>query len=239
MVPGLGFYVRGEKRWGKALVCCGAVLAMSFLIWIGYPLANVAFGLLLSLHVSSFLFLFKPLMAETRLPFRVALSLALLIVISQMVYAPLRHQLQEHWVMPLRAKGTVVVVHKGSDLRSVKCGEWIAYSLSERAGEGLSVAGGFGLGPVLAVAGDHLQFKPEGLEVNGILQPPLAHLPSGGEIVVPEKHWFLWPELSITGHGHLGEPNISSAMLQLAIVSEAQFVGKPYRWWFWRRQHFL
>jgi hypothetical protein len=42
--------------------------------------------------------------------------------------------------------------------------------------------------------------------------------------------------MEIRGNWGVSEQNISSAMMQLADVSEAQFVGKPFGHWFWRKQ---
>jgi len=53
---------------------------------------------------------------------------------------------------------------------------------------------------------------------------------------VPENHWFIWPNLAITGNLNVGEASISSVMLQMASVPETQFVGKPFKRWFWREQ---
>src|SRR5712671_3680103 len=124
LVPGLAFYLRGQRRIGQALVACGALLAVVFIIWLGYPLANMAFGLLLSLHTTSILFLFSPWLAEVRLPYRVMLGMALLTMIGAGVYGPLRNLLQRHCWMPLRVHGRVVVVQKWSSARSVQRGEW-------------------------------------------------------------------------------------------------------------------
>ena len=63
-------------------------------------------------------------------------------------------------------------------------------------------------------------------------------MPQGGDLIVPEKKWFIWPELGISGHGNAGEAVISATMLQLATVPEDRFVGKPFKRWFWRKQIF-
>jgi hypothetical protein len=61
-------------------------------------------------------------------------------------------------------------------------------------------------------------------------------MPTSGEVAVPEKHWFVWPELDISVHGNVSEASISAMMLQSATVSESEFIGKPFKHWFWRRQ---
>src|SRR6202040_2784905 len=49
LVPGQAFWVRGPAPWGKvALTSCG-LLMLIFIVGLGYPAANVAFGLLLSI----------------------------------------------------------------------------------------------------------------------------------------------------------------------------------------------
>ena len=63
-----------------------------------------------------------------------------------------------------------------------------------------------------------------------------VHMPVSGNFAVPENHWFIWPNIAISGNWNPGDANISSAMLQLADVPEKQFVGKPFKRWFWRKQ---
>jgi len=72
--------------------------------------------------------------------------------------------------------------------------------------------------------------------VNGVLQPSLPHMPKSGELVVAGNHWFIWPNLAISGNWDVGEANVSAAMLQLSNVSEDQFVARPFKHWFWRKQ---
>jgi hypothetical protein len=61
-------------------------------------------------------------------------------------------------------------------------------------------------------------------------------MPVSGMVIVPGNHWFIWPDLAISGHGNIGEAAITDAMLRMADVSEEQFVGKPFKRWFWRQQ---
>ena len=72
--------------------------------------------------------------------------------------------------------------------------------------------------------------------MNGILHALLPHMPHSGEITLQEKQWFIWPELGISGYGNTPEDNISAMMMQLAVVAENDFVGKPFKKWLWRRQ---
>jgi hypothetical protein len=238
LAPGLAFYVRGEKLIGRAVLIGSLLLAVAFIVWLGYPLANLAFGLLLSAHVSSILFLCRPWLQDVRFRFQIAFGLAVLLAVGGGVYTSLRNSIQERYLMPLRINGRVVVVQTFSASKAVRRGDWITYSLPGGAGTGVLVQEGLSLGPVLAAGGDHLRFSPKAFEVNGVQRPLLPHMPTSGDLLVPENHWFIWPELGISGHGNVAEANISATMLQLANVSKARFIGKPFKRWFWRRQIF-
>ena len=235
--PGIGFYVRGEKLIGTVVICGSLLLASVFIVWLGYPAANVAFGLLLSAHVSSLVFLCNPWLAGARFRARLGFALAMLLVTGLFVYAPLRNLFQAHCLMPVRTNGRVLVVQRMASANSVQRGDWIAYTLpSDRGVTGVRIQEGLGLGPVLAAGGDHIRFLTNGFAINGVLRAPLPHMPKDGELIVPEKHWFVWPDLAINVHGNVGEGPISATMLQLAIISESEFIGKPFQRWFWRQQ---
>jgi hypothetical protein len=207
-----------------------------FILWLGYPVANICFGLMLSLHVSSVIFLLNPWLAEARLAFRIATGLALLLVVGGGFYAPIRRHVETAWLMPLRINQHVVIVQTFSSPASVTRGDWVAYHLEDERGTGLYSRAGLGLRPVLATAGDQVQFTAQTFVVNGVSRPRLPYMPTTGEVVVPEKNWFIWPEFAISNRGNTAEAAITVTMLRLATVAEAQFVGKPFKRWFWRRQ---
>jgi len=237
--PGVAFCVRGEKLIGTVVIVGSVLLACIFIVWLGYPAANVAFGLLLSAHVTSLVFLCGPWLAGVRFRIRIGFTLAVLVALGLFVYAPLRNVFQAHCLMPVRSNERVLVVQRMVSADSIQRGDWIAYTLpSERGVTAVRIREGLGLGPVLAVGGDQIQFATNGFAINGVLRAPRARMPQDGGLVVPEKHWFVWPDLAINMHGNVGEGPISATMLQLAIISETDFVGKPFKRWFWRRQLF-
>ncbi len=137
-----------------------------------------------------------------------------------------------------------MVVRRSLPAHPIQRGEWLAYSLAELStGEAHEYGavwfhGGAGLGPVLAVAGDRVVFSAAGYSVNGMVYPSLPHMPAAGEWMVPEKHWFVWPNLAISGHGNVTEQQISSAFLALADVAPDQFLGQAFHRWLWRIQTF-
>ena len=238
LLPGYAFVARRERLIGRVIMGCYAFLTLAFMVWLGSPLANIGFGLMLSLHVSSIIFLLNPWLVKARFLFRIASGLMVLLVVGGGFYTPICAQLETKWLLPLRIDERVIIVQTFAARHSIKSGDWVAYSLAAERSTGLYAQAGLGLRPVLAVAGDRIRFTAVAFEVNGIANPRLPHMPTTGELVVPEKNWFLWPELAISNRGNATESAISTAMLQLALVSETQFIGKPFKRWFGRRQKF-
>jgi hypothetical protein len=230
----MAFYLRGERLLGLAIFLGCALLGDIFIIWLGYPIANVAFGLLLSAHATSVLFLLNPWLAGARFLFRIVLGLAVLLLVGGCIYGPLRSQLQAHYLMPIRINEQVVVVRRSSSPNSVKHGDWVAYSIRGGGGDGIYAVRGWGLGPVLATAGDQIRFTTNGFAVNGVVQALRPHMPTTGGLMVPKNCWFIWPDLAIRGNGNAAA--ITSTMLGLATVPESAFFGKAFNRWFWRRQ---
>ncbi len=93
---------------------------------------------------------------------------------------------------------------------------------------------------MLAVPGNRIRFTSRSFEINGVAHERFPRMPVEDELMVPEKCWFLWPDIAISGRGNVGEAIIGGAMLQMAVVAEKQvkLVGKPFNRWFWRRQIF-
>ncbi len=236
LVPGLGFWLRGPRWLGRLAVAACLLLVLVFFAAIGYQAGNAAFGLLLSIHGTSLIYLFEPWLAGARFRTRIFVSMALLVGLGGLLYMPARNLMETRWLAPLRVQDRVVVVSKSKPAAIVKRNDVIAYSLPGNTDHGVYVEAGFGLGPVLAAAGDRVRFTKAAFEVNGAPQPRLAHMPETGELIVPEKHWFVWPELGISGHGNAPAGALTTALLQMGTISEEQFAGKPFKRWFWRRQ---
>jgi hypothetical protein len=244
LVPGLAVYfIRGSRIWGRvALVSCGLLL-LSFIVWFGHPAGNLALGLLLSIHVTGFVYYCRPLLLEASFRFRLLFTLLTMMALGLLIYLPIRNVILQHWLVPLRVRGNVVVVQRLGAPLDIKRGEWVMFSQkgsetgdAHFGGGAIWVRAGFGWGPVLAVAGDRVEFSTNAFKVNGEARPLLPHMPGSGTLTVPEKHWFIWPDFDIYEHGNIGEANISAAMLQMATVSQTQFIGKPFKRWLWRRQ---
>ncbi|MBI3848891.1 MAG: hypothetical protein HY298_01170 [Verrucomicrobia bacterium] len=207
-----------------------------FLIWLGYPIANVVFGLMISLHVSSIIFLSNHWLSELNVVRRLVISLAILFVVSRLIYIPALDLMEKYLAMPLQMRDRVVVASTMLGSKSIKRGDWVAYHFTGGSGHGVKIRDGYGLDPVLGISGDQVRFGPTHFEVNGKTFTRLAHMPAKGEMVVPGKQWFIWPSLDTVTQRNVAEESVSEAVLDSALISNEQIIGKPFRHWFWRRQ---
>ena len=244
LVPGLAFYFRSPGILGKAALALAGLLLLVFIIWLGYGDANVAFALLLSLHVSGLMYYCTPLLEGT-LARRLLVTIGTLIALCLLVYRPLQDVIQSHLLTPVEMNGQIIIVGHVSSTKSIRAGDWVAYNISsyhnyeEDAVYIVSRVGfhpGIALGPVLALPGDRIEFFTDTFSVNGVRYPRLPHMPQAGVYSVPEKEWFIWPNLAIHQHGDIAEAAVSGMMLRLAMVPEKQLIGIPFQRWFWRRQ---
>lgn len=242
LVPGLAVYIRGPRLWGNLAMAACAFLFLCFIVWLGYPFGNYAFGAMISVHVSGFVYYCRPMLQEKDFQFRIVFTVVTLVGVGLTFYLPARHLVQNHFLVPIRMGDRVYVVGKSLPARSIQRGDWVLYQLGggnfgdAHEGGRVWMRSGYGCGPVLAVAGDRVSFTTNGFFVNGISYPLLPHMPTSGDVRVPEKHWFIWAELGISGHGNTAESAISGAIMQVSLVPEERFVGKPFKQWFWRKQ---
>jgi hypothetical protein len=242
LVPGLAVWLRGPRIWGQAALAGSAALSLVFMIWIGYPVANLAMGLLISLHSSGFVYYWSPVLADKSFGRRLLFSILSSMAIGLLLYMPGRILMQDYLLMPLRMNGRVFVVQRISQVRDVHRGDWLAYRLHELQKGAFPENGavwaqaGMGIGPVLAVAGDQVEFSTKTFSVNGISYLALQYMPDSGTLIVPENHWFIWPRLNMSGHGFISPDMIDDALLKLASVSRTQYLGRPLHHWFWRKQ---
>jgi len=242
LLPGMGFLARGPRSLGiSALSACGLLLAV-FIVGMGTIVGNLAFGMIISIHTTGLLYYCHPALGELHLLRRIAVTATVLAALGVLIYWPMRDYLTGHWLLPLRYNDRVYVVHRSSSTGNVHRGEAIAYKqgsyfFSNHQRQGFSLDDShLNLGIVLAVGGDSVNFSNGNFAVNEISHQSLAHMPAKGEVIVPDGCWFVWPDVTIRNDWGVGEAGISSGMLQMATVTKAQFVGKPFVHWFWRKQ---
>lgn len=205
LIPGLGVFLRGPRIYGKAAVAGWVMLFLFFIVWLGYPFGSCMFGLMLSLHATGFVYYCGPHFVSRPFSHRLLFTLAALVSIGLGLYLPIRHTVQNHWLLPLRNGGQVIIV---SVQRAVplKRGDWAAFNTKD----------GVLFGRITGLGGDRIDSS-----------------------TVPENRWLLRTQFSrqYYSHGlfpaHLGSGGV---MEQAIIVSPKEFIGIPFKHWFWRKQ---
>jgi hypothetical protein len=235
-VPGVAFRLRRERLLGNAILGAYVLLAFVFVLGLGSLVGNVAFGVMLSLHATSLLCLLGPWLNHARLFFRLLAALAVVVMLSGLIYMPIRNHIQQRWLIPLRVEGRVIIVQTVTSAAAVQAGDWVAYRIDGDGARGLVIREGFALQRVMGMPGDEIHFTRDAVKINGVPRPRLSRMPVTGGFIVPEKHWFIWPEHAMTVRGNDAPGIADAAFLRLADVNQSQFVGKPFRRWLWRQQ---
>jgi len=238
-VPGLAVYLRNPGILGKMALFASGLLLSVFVIWLGYPVANLAMWFLLSAHVSGFVYYCKPLVRDA-LRARLVLTVLVWLALVMFIYLPAAGLIQRYWFMPLEIRDRVVVTQRDYPIESIRAGDWIGYNIPDVWAEGnyVHIRAGMGLAPVLGMPGDRIVFLAHIFTVNGIAHPSLPRMPQSGTLVIPENHWFIWPDVDLVNaawHEGYGE-QVSELLLSVAIVDRGQYFGKLFQRWFWRRQ---
>jgi len=207
LVPGLAVYLRGPREWGRVAMITWAVLFLMFTIWLGYPAANLAFGLMVSLHATGFIYYCSPILHAWQYRTRFLFTVLVLMSIGLLIYLPVRGLVQNHLLMPLRNGNQVVIVCAQRGPVSLELGEWAAFAYDN----------GIIFGKIIGLGGD---------EVNSTKVPKNYWLIS----VQFVRRYYYHHDLfrMYTGRSEVFEQNI--------VVSPEGFVGKPFKHWFWRKQ---
>jgi hypothetical protein len=237
LLPGFALWSSGQPRWGLRMVWAYGLGALVFILWLGHLVADLAFALMISLHVTSIIYVLGHV-THWRLRWRLVLSVVTLFMVAQTFYLPLRHWSEQHWVMPVRVKGQVVIVRATGVAPPVRPGDWVAYRHDSVAAGVVQMKEGYGFNRVLAQPGDWVSFSTASFRVNSKSYPRQPNMPDRGQLQVAEDHWFIWPEVEMDMHGNVNGDQTSAALFQLALVSKEQLIGRPLQRWFWRRQKF-
>ena len=124
LVPGLAVYLRGPRLFGQLALMASVLLLFGFIVGMGYPLGNYAFGLMISVHVSGFAYYCSPFLREKEFKVRIAFTLLLLVGMGLCLYLPFRNLIQGHWFLPLLRnrlpKNLLLHLHNRNNLLSQK-----------------------------------------------------------------------------------------------------------------------
>jgi hypothetical protein len=237
VLPGFIFFALRWKRAGQLVLGAYGACLLATLVWLGSALASFTFGFMVALHGMSWAGLVETWLEPGNWQRRLLLALAATLVAASLLYLPVQRFVQNRLVMPLRIGGRTLLVIPDSG-RLLEPGSSAIFRVDAGGAPGLRVEAGFVITEILGKAGDHVLFQSGSYRVGGVSRPALPQMPVVGEWVVPENHWFIWPFSGIGIQGNLGavNPASASAVIQdLAFVPTSHAVGRPLRWWFWRR----
>ena len=237
VLPGWAMLWSARPIWGVILGFAYCAAVPVFLIWRGYPVSNIALMLMITIHAGSVLRIEQ----SDALWKRCLWSLLMFLALGGIVYSPLVKQMERHWFVALRVGDRVINIRTGVNPEKIHRGDWIAYRLGEFGFRysyetPLVVRGGCTMGHVMAVAGNEVTFTSQGFLINGEMFPLRSRMPTNGTFQVEKSHWFIWPEMTMGGDGHVEPAMISETMMKLANVPETSYVGTPYHRWFGRQQ---
>lgn len=243
LVPGVSFISLGRRMLGFSVLSIYCVSVVVFVVRLGFPEGNFAYGLLLAAHATSVFYLLSHWLGEMEFVNKLLLAGAALFVVWLVLYFPILHFFESRYAVPLRVRGQVLVMHPRLAPAALQRGDRIMFNLDENeigqahgGGGAVRVSAGVGWGPVLGLPGDQITFASNRFAVNGVWQTNLPHMPHIGELALATNVWFVWPEFGMNSRGNISEENISALILRLSTVSATQMTGRPFVTWFGRKQ---
>jgi hypothetical protein len=233
LFPGLGFRPARKPALARLALCAWLIALGIFLFTLGQPVAPLAFGAMLSIHASSLIAFLGTIAPQPSLIRRLAISVATVIVVSEIIYRPCYDLLHTYCLRPLVANNQLYVINCTPWFQTVKKGDLVAYRIKAQSGQARTAAG-YGIDFVLAGPGDQVTFSTTDFQINGESFPRLTDMPTTGELRLPIKTWFIWPTLKKSGHGNIPQEVIAAAMRTTAVVPQEAILGKPLNFWPWR-----
>jgi hypothetical protein len=233
-VPGFAFLALELRAMARVAM---AVCPVALLIWqaaLGYAISTIALATVLSIHVTGTASMLLSWAEAPGLRIRLLTTALTLAALSILIYLPLQNTLSKHLASAMRTRDQVIVV-KPTPPRTLRRGDVVAYRINSFRANNAVIAAGFGIERVLGVAGDRVEFFGDRVEINGLGQSRGSTMPTNGMMVIPQKHWLIWPRLEINMRGD-ARVDVAGALLQIALVQESQLIGTPYRRWFGRSQ---
>ncbi len=234
LVPGYAFSLFGRPRLGWALTAAYGLALAVLVVWLGHGVASLAMGGMISIHVASLLHLLDRWPAPVTPRRRVARALGVAIGVGGLIYLPAQWFVENHLFLPLRIHDRVLIVAAGTRASTIARGDLIAFRIPAGAEDHARRRAGFGLGRVEALSGERITFEEEGYVIGLVRRPLRPYMPKAEAWVVPEKHWFVWPDSGMRASGAAAEG--AALMRELALVPEARLVGKAFPRWFGRSQ---
>jgi hypothetical protein len=180
---------------------------------------------------------FSRIFADEQLSQRARTSLTTLFILAILVYFPLNYYIQRHWFRPLLTHDRAIIINPHRRVPPVKRGEWLGFTFSSVRQPGYLIQAGLGLGQVVGLPGERIQFFADRYEIGGTVFAQREGLPVTGDYQVPKGHCFVWPTLvRMDVRENMRAMVMEHFMRQVALVPESCWVGRPFAWWFFRNQ---
>lgn len=235
VVPGYVLRLYHFPRLSRAVMVVYATALVLFLLAYGHLAANLAFGWMLAAHAASVGLILQRWLQLEGLRARLLCAVLSMLIASAFIYLPARRAMLARF-LPLETGQGIVIIRRESLPRLVQRGESVVFAMtSDRVSDRVYRHEGFAIERVLGVAGDRVEFRGDHFLVNDIPHPALQYMPAQGELVVPEKHFFVWPQFDITVR-NVSPAEVSAGMLAAAVFAQKDIVGRPCRRWFGLRQ---
>lgn len=246
VIPGHAYAILGRHGLARWMLLSWCAAAGVLIIFLGHTvIAGWAIGTLASTHSSGvgFFILRERELATDEPPptlkLRILLPLILWIATASIVYWPGYRAFCAVVAQPIDFEGRHIIVNPRSQPGNVTRGQWLLYRMGGdmygMPGEGIRFQGGLGFGEVLGLPGDTVEFTRSGVRIHGRLHPHQTQMPTNGDLTVAPGTWFIWPRFGIPLQGALATPPPEVYLAQSA-VSQANFVGRPFKRWFFHRQ---
>ena len=202
VVPGYAYRVLRRPRIARLLLATYGVTVLVAVVGLGTAAGTVAYGMMTALHAVSLAGVLGSWVEAEGLKRRILLALFSTLLVGVMVYYPLQRWIQSTLVMPLRIGNQDLLLVPDHRVSSIRPGVVCVFRFGGVAGvPGALLGQGYVVAEVRGGPGDRIQFESENYTVNGRSYPTRPLMPKTGEWLVPEYHWFIWPDSSIRVSG--------------------------------------
>ncbi len=248
LLPGYAYVAMG--RWQIGFIMAGAwILALLLLlVFLANPVIRAwCLGALASTHTSGLALAslrsreLDPDLPPPTVVHRIGLPLALWAIAAVVVYWPLDGLINDTVARVVLLDGRHIIVNPMVDAEDLVRGDQILYrSAGTRYTTGevpVLMRGGLYWGVVIGLPGDQVQFTTNSVIAAGRSRPTEAYMPTTGSVAIPRDTWFAWPRMRWWGTGAASPNVITEAFLDQAQMTRAEFIGRPYkRWFFWPQE---
>lgn len=235
LIPAYGWAALGKSsyfRWAALMYGACAVIAV---LCLGWPAAGWAAGVMITLHGLGIAEYFYSGRLWPQPTHRVGRYVGVVLALA-FVYTIASRRVLATVVIPLHTDRGVLLIDAWTRPNPVERDAIVAFRTRGWQAGGFRLPAGVYLGRAIGQPGDVVTFHADTFTVNGRAYPRRPSMPRHGGLTVPERNTFVWPlEL---GREFRNEGEAADFARKAALVDDANLVGRPYRRWFLRQQHY-